>query len=415
VKILYISQYYPPEIGAPAARVSELSRNWANSGHKVMVLTGFPNHPTGRVPAEYRGKLKKLFFKENDQGVMVHRTWLIPLPNRKAWERILNYASFAFSAALRGLFLPKPDVIIATSPQLLVGLSGLFVAKLRRIPLVFEVRDLWPESLEAVGLGGKHSLMVRVLREVARLLYRHSSHIVVVTEAFREFLVREWAVPLERISVVRNGVDHRLFGPGNGETISELGINGRFVVSYIGTIGNAHGLDTMLQAAEILQVRSPDILFVLLGEGAEKEKAARVIEEKALKNLRLLPAQARERIPDFIAASNVCLVLLKKAELFKTVIPTKMLEFMSCARPVIVAVEGESAELVQRAAAGICINPEDPRELATAILEMQKDAGACQRYGSNGRKFILAELTREQTAQAYISVLEDVAGLPSSS
>src|SRR5256885_8099533 len=160
MKILYLSQYFPPEIGAPAARVAELSENWAAKGHDVSVVTGFPNHPTGQVVSQYRLKFRRLLMRDDRDGVKVFRTWLIPLPNRRSWERILNYASFAISAALRGFFLSRPDVVIATSPQLLVGLSGLFVAKCKRVPFVFEVRDLWPESLEAVGVSDKGSLLV---------------------------------------------------------------------------------------------------------------------------------------------------------------------------------------------------------------------------------------------------------------
>src|SRR5215468_904830 len=147
MRILYVSQYFPPEIGAPAARVAELSAVWAAAGHQVTVLTGFPHHPTGKVPKEYRKKLYRLVMRDDRGGIKIHRTWLIPLPNRKAWERMLTYASFCASAALRGLFLPAPEVVIATSPQLLVGLAGMIIAKIKRVPFVFEVRDLWPESL----------------------------------------------------------------------------------------------------------------------------------------------------------------------------------------------------------------------------------------------------------------------------
>ncbi len=198
-------------MGAPAARADELSRHWARMGHEVTVLTGFPNHPTGGVPREWRERLSKFRYTELVSGVQVERTWLWPLPNRKAHERIRNYASFCLSAAISGLDLPKPEVVIGTSPQLLVALSGWWLAFWKRVPFVFEVRDLWPESLAAVGAGSEGSVLHRVLGAIAGFLYRRADHIVVVTPAFKDHLIRHWQVPAEKISIVENGVETDLF------------------------------------------------------------------------------------------------------------------------------------------------------------------------------------------------------------
>src|SRR5262245_33681027 len=200
-------------MGPPAARASELSRHWARVGHDVTVLTGFPNHPTGVVPQEWRSRFHRLRYSENVDGVRVVRTWLWPLPNRKAHERIRNYASFWLSASLRGLNLEKPDVVIGTSPQLLVALAGCWLAQRKHVPFVFEVRDLWPESLTAVGVGEKGSALHRVLGAIAGYLYRHADHIVVVTPAFKDYLIRQGKVSEEKISVVENGVETDLFRP----------------------------------------------------------------------------------------------------------------------------------------------------------------------------------------------------------
>ncbi|HEX5433294.1 MAG TPA: glycosyltransferase family 4 protein [Candidatus Angelobacter sp.] len=412
MKILYISQYFPPEIGAPAARVSELSSAWARQGNDVTVLTGFPNHPTGRVPAEYRTRLRRLLMREDRGGVMVQRTWLLPLPNRKSWERMLNYGSFCLSASLRGLFLPRHDVVIATSPQLLVGLSGLIVAKLKRAPFVFEVRDLWPESLEAVGVSGKNSFLVRVLGRIAGLLYRRSDHIVVVTNAFREHLHRHWNVPKEKISVVVNGVDDKLFQPQAADpaVLAEFGVQGRFVVGYIGTIGNAHSVETLVETARLLQNSDPEIVIVVVGEGADKQKLEQLVREHRLQNIRIFPGQPRERIPAIVAASHVCLVLLKKSDLFKTVIPTKMLEFMSCGRPLVAGLEGESAELIRKADAGICVMPEDAAALAGAIRTLRSDPQLACRFGNHARNFITQNLSRQSTAIQYRILLNSFCG-----
>jgi colanic acid biosynthesis glycosyl transferase WcaI len=304
VKILYVSQYFPPEMGAPAARVGELSRYWAADGHDVTVLTGFPNHPTGVVPAEFRQKFRQLIVGEKMDGVNVVRTWLLPFPNRKAYERVLNYSSFCVSAACTGLFTERPDVVIASSPQLLVGLSGWWLARRKRSRFVFEVRDLWPESLAAVGAGGEKSLLYRALARIAGVLYRKSDHIVVVTAAFKDYLVQHWQVAPEKISVVENGVEAELFSPRVESGLrTELGASGKFVVSYIGTMGNAHGLQTVIEAAEQLQSANPDVLFLLVGEGAEKQQLVSLARSRGLTNLHFVDQQPREnilgRVPGF--------------------------------------------------------------------------------------------------------------------
>ena len=326
----------------------------------MTVLTGFPNHPTGQVPYEYRSKFRRLLAREWIDGVSVVRTWLLPFPNRKAYERVLNYTSFCFSAATTGMFVTRPEVVIGSSPQLLVALSAWWIALCKRVPFIFEVRDLWPESLAAVGVGGKNAWMGRLLMGIAGFLYRKSDHIVVVSPAFRDHLVERWKVPSSKISLVGNGVETGLFSPQNADpTLRQaLRLEGKFVVSYIGTLGMAHGLESLLEAAAILQRSSPEVLFLLVGEGADKDRIAAGAQSRNLANVRFIGQQPRERIPAYIAASDACLVLLRKAELFKTVIPTKMLEFMSCARPLILGVDGQARKIMDEAEAGLFVEPE---------------------------------------------------------
>ena len=418
MKILYVSQYFPPEMGAPAARAAELSRHWVASGHDVTVLTGFPNHPTGVVPPEYRSQLRRLVLREKTDGVNVVRTWLLPFPNRKAHERILNYTSFCASAAATGLFLSRPDVVIATSPQLLVALSGWWLARCKRVPFVFEVRDLWPESLAAVGMGNPNSLLHRTLAKIASFLYRRSDRVVVVTPAFEDHLVQHWRVPRKKISVIENGVETKLFAPdpfpGGTETTlrRELRAEGKFVVSYIGTMGMAHGLETIIAVAAQLQNTNPEIVFLMLGEGAEKERIVTLARERGLNNLRFVDQQPREKIPAYICASDVCLVLLKKTELFKTVIPTKMLEFMSCARPVILGVDGQARAILEEARAGFVIEPESSAALLDAIRDLAANREVARQLGQNGREYILRKFSRHHTAEKYICVLEALLQLP---
>jgi colanic acid biosynthesis glycosyl transferase WcaI len=414
VKILYVSQYFPPEMGAPAARAAELAQHWSQAGHDVSILTGFPNHPTGIVPPAWRKRLHRLVYREQVGRVNVFRTWLWPLPNRKPHERIRNYVSFCLSAALRGLSIPRPDVIIATSPQLLVALAGWWIALVKRVPFVFEVRDLWPESLTAVGAGDDTSLLHRLLAAVANFLYRRSDHIVVVTPAFKQHLMSHWHVRDEKISVVENGVETALFAPSppavNTTLRAELGAEDKFVVSYIGTIGMAHRLETLLDAAS-LQREDKHIMFLVIGEGSEKARIKSIAQARGLTNVRFLDQHPRERIPELICASDACLVLLKKADVFKTVIPTKMLEFMSCARPVILGVEGQSLQIMEDARAGLVIEPENSEALSEAITQLASSPELRRRLGQNGREYILRHYSRRVTAEIYIRVLESLLGL----
>lgn len=412
MKILYISQYFPPEMGAPAARAVELSKHWAAAGHEVTVLTGFPNHPTGVVPLAYRDKLRRLVVREQVNGIHVVRSWLLPFPNRKAYERMLNYSSFSVSAAITGLFLSRPDVVIATSPQLLVGLSGWWLARWKRVPFVFEVRDLWPESLAAVGMSDGNSLLHRSLARIAGFLYRWSDRIVVVTPAFEDYLVERLHVPRQKIAVVENGVETDLFAPGAGATVRrELEAEGKFVVSYIGTMGMAHGLETILEAAAQLRSANPEIVFLVLGEGAEKERIVASARELGLDNLRFIDQQPREKIPSYICASDVCLVLLKKSDIFKTVIPTKMLEFMACARPVILGVDGQARAILEEARGGLVVEPENAAALVDAIRYLAANPEIAGKFGRNGREYIVRKFSRRQTAEKYICVLESLLNL----
>jgi len=399
-------------MGAPAARVSELARHWVAAGHEVTVLTGFPNHPDGVVRPEYRERFWRGFCRENFEGVKVLRTFLLPFPNRKPYERILNYTSFSMSAAMAGSFVERPDVVIATSPQLLVGISGWWASRIKKVPFVLEVRDLWPESLAGTGVGNETSLMYRSIGKVASFLYRHADSVVVVTPAFRDHLVREWNVPQEKISIVQNGVETALFSPQESacDIRAQVGAKDKFVVSYIGTLGLAHGLEALVSAAERLQGVAPAVLFMLVGEGADRERIWALAQSKQLTNLVFVPQQPREKIPAYIAASDACLVTLKGKAVFETVIPTKMLEFMSCARPVILAVRGQAKRVLEAAGGGICIEPDDPQALCSAILRLQERPELREEMGRSGRSYIIRELSRERTAEQYFAILQQVLG-----
>ena len=399
-------------MGAPAARSAELSRHWARMGQEVTVLTGFPNHPTGVVPEEWRSRLRHLRYTESVEGVRVVRTWLWPLPNRKAHERIRNYASFCVSAAVSGLALQKPDVVIATSPQLLCALAGWWLAFWMRVPFVFEVRDLWPESLAAVGATREGTLPHNTLSAIAGFLYRRADRIVIVSPAFRDHLVRHWNVPAEKISIVENGVetDQFRFDPAAAEVRKQLQLEDRFLICYIGTMGNAHGLETLIAAAEALRATQPNAMFLLIGEGAEKDRIVELAAANGLANVQFLGQQPRERIPAYISAADLCLVMLKKTELFKTVIPTKLLEYMACERAVVVAVDGQARQIVEEAGAGVFVEPEKSGALVQAIHDLAEDPARRRQMGTSGRQYIVSKFSREKTARDYIAVLQSLGG-----
>ncbi|HEV2732159.1 MAG TPA: glycosyltransferase family 4 protein, partial [Terriglobales bacterium] len=236
-------------------------------------------------------------------------------------------------------------------------------------------------------------------------------HIVVVSPAFKDHLIAQWGVPRDKISTIENGVETSQFSPqsANPDLRAHLAVEGKFVVSYIGTLGMAHGLESVLEAASRLRHAS-QIVFLLIGDGAERSRIMSLAHERQLNNVRFLDQQPREQIPAYICASDACLVTLKKNEIFKTVIPTKMLEFMSCARPVILSVDGQARKIIDDAQAGICVEPENPEQIASAIMRLFSTYELCQALGNNGRHHIVHHFSRAETARAYIGILEDVLG-----
>lgn len=406
MKILYVSQYYAPEMGAPAARVSELAAHWVADGHEVVVLTAFPNHPTGKIHPDYRKKFRRVFYSERRDGVSVVRCWLLPLPNRRSVERVLNYMSFCISSALRGLFVRRPGIVIGTSPQLLVGLSAWWIARLRRVPFVFEVRDLWPEGILAAGVGRDDSLFARTLTSVSSFLYKRADHIVVVSPAFETDLVSQ-GIDQSKISVVPNGVETEMFTPGESlEWRRDHDLEKSFVVSFVGTIGLAHGLATVLEAALRLRERAPDVTFVVVGEGTERVLLEQRARAEGLDNVCFVGQVPRSEVPEVLRASDCALVLLKDAAAYEKVIPSKMLEFMAAGLPIVLGVRGQARAILDEAGAGIAISPESVEELVEAILSLRGDAGRRDELGKSGRAFVTKRFSRLRTASDYLRLLE---------
>jgi glycosyltransferase involved in cell wall biosynthesis len=405
--ILYVSQYFPPETGAPAARVSELARAWVEAGHQVTVLTGLPNHPTGIVPPEYQ---HRVLVREDFHGVRVVRTWIYAAANRGRLRRSLAYASFAASATLWGqLHVARPDVLVATSPQFLCAVAGHAIARLRSLPFVFEVRDLWPESIVAVGALPEGHPIVRGLTLVERYLYRQADRIVVVTDSFSSRL-RERGVAANKIDVVKNGVDLERFVPGSRDTPlrARLGLAGKFVVSYVGTHGMAHGLDRVLDVAAALRPQN-QIRFLFVGEGAERRRLQARAKAEALDNVLFLGPLPRDAMTEVYATSDLCLVPLRKTELFQSVLPSKIFEILAMARPLLLSVDGEARALVEASGAGVYVPPEDASAMAETILRLAQDPAACRAMGDRGRAYVAEHFDRKRLAVRYLGILQAVA------
>lgn len=405
MRVLFISQYFPPEMGAPAARTYELARRWVQMGAEVTVVTALPNHPTGVVPERYR---QGRFFEEHLDGIRVLRTWIYAAANRGFWRRSLNYVSFMFSSLLLGVRRAGPvDVIIATSPQFLVGISGWIASRWRSAPFIFEVRDLWPDSIAELGML-REGIVLRQLRRLEMLLYRQATRVIGVAHSTRRELLARGVDP-EKIVIIPNGADAEVFRDlekYNGIR-ENLSLGRKFVVSYIGTHGLAHGLETVLDSAHRLR-EFDDIVFLFVGDGAERERLLQRSAQLQLKNVHFLGVQPRERIPHYLATSDVSLVPLRRKSLFQKVLPSKLFEIMGCSRPVILGVEGEARAAVESAGAGLCVRPEDPEALTQAILTLYRDPTLVDLLGRNGRQYVRRHYCRDRLARRYFETLRRV-------
>lgn len=370
----------------------------------MTVVTCAPNHPQGRV---YEGYRNRAFQRETIDGISVVRVWTFVTANEGFFKRTLNYLSYMCSTILVSLVLPKSHVVLSTSPQFFNGLAGYFVGRLLRIPWILEIRDLWPESIVAVG-AIRNPVIIKMLEWVERFAYRKADRIVPVTDAFKAYMLAK-GIEADKIVVVKNGVDLAQYAPleGNSPLAEKLGIKDKFVVSYFGTHGMAHHLETIFYAAQRLR-NSKSIVFLMVGDGAERQALARMRDTMALDNVIMLQQQPKSHMRELWALSNISLVLLKKSDLFKTVIPSKIFESLAMAKPIILGVEGESAELIQAAGAGICIEPEQADELATRVLELSQQPERCQQLGRSGRRYVVEHFDRTVLARTLSALIETV-------
>lgn len=381
--ILFLTDNFPPETNAPASRTHEHAREWVKAGHRVTVITCVPNFPKGKV---FKGYRNKLWQKEEIDGIEVIRVWSYITGNEGFLLRILDYQSYMVTSFLAALFIRRPDVVIGTSPQFFTAVAAWAVSAVKRRPFVFELRDIWPESIRAVG-AMKSSRILDFFEKIELFLYRRARTIISVTHSFKTNLI-ERGIDGDKIQVVTNGVDLSKFSPRpkDPELLNELSLEGCFVTGYIGTHGMAHGLETLLNAARILQddPESSDIRMLLLGHGATKANLIAQSERMGLKNVQFIDSVSKEEVSRYWSLLDVSIIHLRKSPLFQTVIPSKIFECMGMGIPILLGVGGEAAEIVESAKAGQIFEPEDAKALALRIRGLKATPQLTEELRRNG-------------------------------
>ena len=430
MRVLIVTRYFPPETGAPQARLSGLAATWAADGDEVTVLTGMPSHPTGVLPPSYR---RAVLRRERRDGYRVVRTWLYATPDEGVARKTLGHLSFMASSVLLGGRSSGPaDVVVVSSPTFFSILSGWLLARLKRARLVVEVRDLWPAIFVELGVLTSRPV-IRVLERLELAAYAAADQVVVVSEGFRADLLRR-GVPSAKVHTITNGVDLDRFAPApepsgeRRELRARLGArSGDCLVLYAGTHGTSQALTAIADAAARLDngcsaAGTADrtlgsaagraaafdgraIRFAFVGEGADKKRLERRVAELGLGNVALLPGVASAEMPALLAAADICLAPLRKVPLFATFIPSKMFEYLAAGKPVIGSVAGEAAQILAEAGA-VVVPPEDSGSLAAAIAALAADPQLLAEIGRAGRVFVERCHDRAALAREYRKILE---------
>jgi glycosyltransferase involved in cell wall biosynthesis len=404
--ILFLTDNFPPEVNAPASRTFEHCREWVNNGAQVTVITCAPNFPKGAV---FPGYKNRLWQQEMVNGIRVIRVWSYIAANEGTLKRILDYVSFMVTSSLAALFVRKVDVVVGTSPQFFTACAAWMVGTLRRLPWVFELRDIWPESIKAVG-ALKDSFAIRILERLEMFLYRKATRIVGVTHAFKDVLAKRGIDPA-KIDVVTNGVDLANFAPQqkNGELARKLGLENCFVAGYIGTHGMAHGLETLLDAARMLQEAgdAEDVRILFLGDGARKAHLMEQAKDMGLRNVVFVDSVPKAEVPQYWSLLDVSIIHLRTSELFGSVIPSKLFECMGMGIPVLHGVPGESAQIVRDEGVGEVFESDNANELVDALRRLRADP---ERFGTYQRNGLQAakRYDRKNLAAKMMNILKEL-------
>jgi len=404
-KILIVSQYFPPEIGAGSSRAFENAKRFVKLGAEVTVLTNFPNYPNGVISEKYKGKTSYVEFIDN---IKVIRVFTYATPNKGFFKRSLAYFSFMVFSAFQGVFkVGFPDVIIATSPPFFVGISGFILSFLLSKPFVFEVRDLWPESIVQLGQV-KNKTIINIMEKLEVFLYKKATKIISVTDSYIPIIANK-GIDNSKIEKITNGVDIKFFNPIKKDLslCNSLMLQKKFVVSYLGTLGLAHALEKVLDSAKLLE-NDDRIHFLFIGDGAERDKLKNKAKELMLQNVTFLGTIEKKDLAKYYSISDVLLVPLRGIPLFKTVIPSKIFEIMAMKKPLILSVNGESKKIIEGANSGIVIEPENFLELKNVIELLSSNKKLCAELGENGRMFVKQKFNRDILAKNYLELLKNI-------
>jgi glycosyltransferase involved in cell wall biosynthesis len=411
LKILFYCHYFPPEVNAPATRTYEHCRRWVELGHDVTVVTCAPNCPDGVVFEGYKNRIFRQI--EMVDGIRVVRVWTYVAANSGTIPRIANYVSYQISAMVATLRLARPDIVIATSPQFFCGWAGVWASRMKRCHFLLEIRDIWPESIAAVG-AMKKGLATRFLEWLEIRMYRSATHIVAVGTGYRDKVLEKVPDMEGKITVITNGVDAGLYIPAEPDQdfLSKHGFSGKFVCSYVGTIGMAHGLAVVVKAAkELKKIQRTDIVFLIVGDGAEREKLQQMAKDEGVADLIAFTGLlGKQDMPKVLASSDCCLVHLRGTELFGTVIPSKIFETMAMQRPIIMGVKGPAREIVQSAGGGVAMEPDNELELASRLIELADNPEKTRQMGKGAREYVMTHFNRDGLASRFESLLREIVG-----
>ena len=404
LRITFLSHYFPPEVGAPQTRMFELARQLVAAGDSVTVVTAFPNYPTGVVHDGYRGRFA---MEEHMDGVRVLRRWVFATANTGFFKRILNHLSFVVTSLTALRALGPTDVIFVQSPPLFIGLAALAFSRIKRAPFVFNVSDIWPQSAIELGML-RNGLAIRLAEALERHLYRRASAITVPTPGMLQRLV-ERGVPRDKVVLLTNGVDTHIYQPRppDAELAEELGLNGHKMFLYAGTHGLSQGLDVILEAAK--RTTDGDIVYVLAGEGADKEALVEKAKAEGIDNVRFLPNQPQSAMPRLLNLAYAAIVPLKPLDLFKDALPSKMFESMAVGQPIVGSMWGEAARLIESAGCGIVTEPGDAVALEAAVEKLAADPDRAAAMGRRGRDYVVEHFDREKIAMRLRALLQDSA------
>ncbi|HET7275807.1 MAG TPA: glycosyltransferase family 4 protein [Longimicrobiaceae bacterium] len=408
LRIGYLVQQFVPEVGAGPARVLEMTRHWQAAGADVTIITGMPNRPQGRIHPSYRGKL---FVEEEVEGLRVLRSWLYASPKHGFARTILNNLTFMSTGFLNALTRGgRFDVLIASSPPFFPHISGALLGVTRRMPVILEVRDLWPDYLVEMGvLRGRVSQ--RLLYALESRLLRSAAHVVAVTESFRHRIERK-GVDEDRITVVPNGVDSEFYySSGEEPPIAGMRETGDFVVGYLGNFGAGQRLSTVIEAAHRIASDAPNVRFVMVGDGPDRAHVEARAAELGLRNLSIHPPITKDQTRAFHSACDISLVPLAPLPVFQDTIPSKIFEIMACERPVVAGLAGEAARIVDQSDGGIVVAPGDPEALAAGVLRLYgEESATLARMGAAGRAYVTRHYDRTALAGSYLETIANVAG-----